>query len=59
VRARRGAGRFKPELKFYLNVLRYPFSQGWGGQAVSLSALFVVWQIANAAGFFWERLSHR
>jgi GT2 family glycosyltransferase len=42
-------------LSFYLNLLRYPFSQEQGGAAWLLAALLVVSQVANGAGFLWER----
>ena len=53
-RARRGAGPFRPELSFYLNVFRYPFAGGGPGRRFSLALLLVLWQVANAAGFVWE-----
>ena len=43
-------------LSFYQNLLRHPFSQVRGGRALSLAALMVVSQIANASGFFREKL---
>jgi len=55
VRARRSQGRIRVEpLPFYLNLLRYPFSQAQGWPALLLVALLVVSQVANATGFFWE-----
>ena len=53
-RARRGAGPFRPEISFYLNVFRYPFTGGGQGRRFSLAMLFVLWQLANAAGFLRE-----
>lgn len=44
-------------LSFYQNLLRQPFSEGRGGRALSLAALVVVSQVANAAGFLRERLN--
>ena len=56
VRARRGRHRVKVEpLSFYLNMLRYPFVSAQGVKAPFLMLLLVVAQVANAAGFFWER----
>jgi GT2 family glycosyltransferase len=56
-RARRGSGGLVKELGFYRQlpglVLR-SFSQVRGRRAVVPGALLVVWQVANAAGFFWE-----
>jgi len=55
-RARRGQERIKVEpLPFYLNLLRYPFSQARGLQALLLAVLLGVSQMANAIGFLWER----
>jgi GT2 family glycosyltransferase len=56
VRARRGQHRVKVEPPaFYFNMLRYPFVTAQGVNALVLMLLFVVTQVANAAGFFWER----
>ncbi|MCS6859684.1 MAG: glycosyltransferase [Abditibacteriales bacterium] len=56
-RARRGAGRIRLESpSFYMNLLRYPFSQAQGRQALLVAALLVLSQGANAVGFLWERL---
>ena len=44
-------------LSFYQNLLRHPFSQVRGGRALSLAALMVVSQIANATGFLREKLN--
>ena len=55
--ARRGQERIKVEpLPFYLNLLRYPFSQARGLQALLLAVLLGVSQMANAIGFLWERM---
>ncbi len=54
-RAHRARGRIRLEpLSFYLNLLRYPFSQVQGWHALLLAALLVMSQVANATGFFWE-----
>lgn len=42
-------------LPFYLNLLRYPFSKARGRHALLLAMSFVLSQVANAAGFLWER----
>ena len=58
VRLARSQERTRPEpLSFYRNLLRYPFSQVRDGRALSLAALMVVSQIANAMGFLGERLN--
>ncbi|MBM4264463.1 MAG: glycosyltransferase [Deltaproteobacteria bacterium] len=55
-RAQRGQGKVKIEpLSFYLNILRYPFTSHRGAAAVWLAVLLGATQVANAAGFFWQR----
>jgi glycosyltransferase involved in cell wall biosynthesis len=58
VRARRAQGclKFEP-VRFYLNLLRYPFSQGQTERRLLLAMLLLVSQGTNAAGFFWEARS--
>lgn len=57
VRARRLQDRVKVEpLMFYINMLRYPFVSAQGVQAPLLMLLLMVTQVANAAGFFWQRI---
>jgi glycosyltransferase involved in cell wall biosynthesis len=52
-RGRRNNGGIKLEpISFYLNLLRYPFSQSDGIRAIALAALLILSQAANAAGFF-------
>lgn len=53
-RARRGAGPFRPEFSFYRNVFGHPFARARDRRTVSLVALFLLWQVANAAGFLWQ-----
>lgn len=56
VRARRNQEPMKVEpSSFYLNLLSYPFAQKSSQPALLLSALFLLSQVANVAGFFWER----
>ena len=60
VRARRGQHRVKVEPPaFYFNMLCYPIVSAPGVKAPLLTLLFVVTQIANALGFFWERTRRR
>jgi glycosyltransferase involved in cell wall biosynthesis len=60
IRARRTHRRIQMEpLWFYLNLVSFPFSQAKGGKAFLLSALLVLTQTANAAGFFWEWANKR
>lgn len=57
-RSRRNLERTKVEpLSFYFNLLTYPLSQASPQQALLLAGLFLVSQVANVAGFFWERLN--
>lgn len=57
-RSQRNDGRIKVEpLSFYFNLLTYPLSGALPQQALLLAALFVVSQVGNVAGFFWERLN--
>jgi GT2 family glycosyltransferase len=54
-RAQRGAGRVRLEpLSFYTNLVRHPFHMGLTACG-SVSALLIVSQLANAAGYFYER----
>ncbi len=56
VRVRRGAAKISVEpASFYSDLLRYPLSQTRGSRAVTCCALLFVSQLANTAGFFWER----
>ncbi len=59
IRARRGSGRFRQELKFYTrlpSLLGRSLSQERGRRILLLAALMLVWQGANVAGFLWERM---
>jgi glycosyltransferase involved in cell wall biosynthesis len=59
LRTERRQGGIKPEPpKFYLNLLRYPFCRIHGWRALLSSALLAISQVANASGFFWERMKH-
>ncbi len=56
VRSQRQSQTIKVEpLRFYFWLLAYPFSQQQGWRTLSLSGLFLLSQVANVAGFFWER----
>ncbi|VAX25422.1 Glycosyl transferase, group 2 family protein [hydrothermal vent metagenome] len=56
-RAKRNEERIKVEpLSFYLDLIRYPFTLRRGWQALSLTALLMLTQAANAWGFFREKL---
>ncbi|MBC8234770.1 glycosyltransferase [bacterium] len=60
LRAQRNQTRIRVEPKsFYLDLLRYPFSQTRGWRALWVAGLLIVSQVANATGFFREKLSNR
>jgi GT2 family glycosyltransferase len=58
-RAEKGWGNFQIEGNYYLELLRYPFVNGQGRQGLILTAVLLVSQVANAAGFFWEMLQSK
>lgn len=51
----RGQGRFKPDKDFYLKLLRAPASRAPKTRAAQLTALLLWSQMANTAGFLYER----
>jgi GT2 family glycosyltransferase len=54
-RASRGAEPFRPDLTFYFKLLRASCSQA--GSAALLMPAWLLWsQVANTAGFFYERI---
>jgi GT2 family glycosyltransferase len=58
-RARRGSGSFRPDINFYLQVLRSlprMLEQESKKHALSLALLLAVWQLANTTGFIWENI---
>ena len=58
-RAQRGQRRIRVEpLSFYLNLLRYPFSQSHGPRMrLLLAGLLTASQVANGTGYLWEGAS--
>ncbi|MEA2176387.1 MAG: hypothetical protein QOD00_3979 [Blastocatellia bacterium] len=54
-RASQDGARFKPDVAFYLKLLRSCTSQARKARAAQLTALLLWSQLANAAGFFYER----
>ncbi len=57
VRSERASGHFITELKFHFNIrnwLIFLNSQGGLGHTSLLLGTLLLWQIANAFGFFWE-----
>ena len=58
LRAKRVAKDIEVEpLTFYVNLLTYPFSQASRQPKILISGLFFLSQVANVAGFFWERFN--
>jgi cellulose synthase/poly-beta-1,6-N-acetylglucosamine synthase-like glycosyltransferase len=54
-RAPEGDGRFKPDKTFYLKLLRASASHAQKSHAAHLTVLLLWSQVANAAGFFYEK----
>ena len=48
--------RFEP-LSFYMNLLRYPFTQSRDMRAILLMLLLLCSQVAGTTGYFWEKNS--
>lgn len=58
VRAQRQSERIKVEpITFYIDLLTYPFRHAPANQKLGIALLLFVSQVANVAGFFWERLN--
>jgi glycosyltransferase involved in cell wall biosynthesis len=60
LRGRRGSGQMSSDTKLHTalpKLLRAPLSQLSRRTAVEVAALLVVWEIANAAGFFYEAMT--
>lgn len=56
IRSQRKATEIEVEpLSFYFNLLSYPFSQSFEVSKILISGLFLISQVANVAGFFWEK----
>ena len=54
-RAAEGDGPFRPDADFYAKLLRASLSRTPTGKAAQLTALLLWSQVANAAGFFYEK----
>src|ERR1700730_10416153 len=52
-----GEGGLKPDWQFYWRCMRYPFAHFKISRAASAVALLLLWQGANAAGYFWQRFA--
>ena len=60
LRAKRVAKDIEVEpLSFYFDLLSYPFSQTTKQPKLFISILFFLSQVANVAGFFWERFTFK
>jgi len=58
LRAERGSGRMRDEMGFHAQLpgrLRGPFSRMRLKQALEVVMLLILWQLANALGFFYEK----
>ena len=56
IRSQRAAKEIEVEpMYFYFDLLSYPFHQVSHQPKILISGLFLISQIANVAGFFWER----
>lgn len=59
LRAQRSQTSIRVEpFSFYFNLLYYPFMTTPPHQAIRLTLLMLISQIANVLGFFWERVNH-
>ncbi len=56
-KARRGAGRLRPDRKFYLSLFLSPLTEEPKRRRWWVKLLLVISQMANAIGFYWESLS--
>lgn len=59
IREARGAESFKPDMTFYLKLLRASCAQASWSDAALMSALLLWSQMANTAGFFYERIKRK
>ena len=58
IRSQRSAKEIEVEpLSFYFDLLSYPLSQSSRQPKLMISSLFFLSQVANVAGFFWEKLN--
>ena len=59
IRAQRGSGRFEPDWIFYRRLGVAPFAKVRGPRMPIIAALLLVSQVANSAGFLYERRQRR
>ncbi|MEY2540344.1 MAG: hypothetical protein QOG67_4084 [Verrucomicrobiota bacterium] len=50
-----GEGGLKPDWGFYWSCIRYPFQRMSMARAALVTMLLILWQAANAAGYFWQQ----
>jgi GT2 family glycosyltransferase len=55
IRAQRGSGRFEPDWIFYRRLGTAPFARVRGPRMALIATLLLLSQVANGAGFFYER----
>jgi glycosyltransferase involved in cell wall biosynthesis len=53
-----GEGGLKPDWRFYWTCVRYPFQHMAKRRAAAVVPLLLLWQLFNAAGYFWQRSHH-
>ena len=53
-----GQGGLKPDWRFYWACLRYPFQHMTTRRTIIVVPLLLLWQVFNAAGFFWQWSRH-
>ena len=56
-RTQHGAGRFRPDLKFYRRLFCYPIVRERRPRALLITVLLVISQVANTLGFLFEGLN--
>jgi glycosyltransferase involved in cell wall biosynthesis len=57
-KAQRGFGPFRPNLKYYLRLILNPLMEKKVEQALGVTALLMISQVANSMGFIWEWLTY-
>jgi GT2 family glycosyltransferase len=52
-----GSSSLAPDWAFHWACFRYPFQHSALHRAAPIAALLILWQVFNAAGYFWQRFS--
>jgi glycosyltransferase involved in cell wall biosynthesis len=52
-----GSSSLAPDWAFHWACFRYPFQHSALHRAAPIAALLILWQVSNAAGYFWQRFS--